>query len=80
MANQTITYTATIATMGDADDNHANRYMAALKTALKARYPDAEIAVERNDRNSSSTVQASDDVDLDEVHAVANEVWNSATF
>lgn len=75
-----INYTATINTMGEATDAEANRYVAALESALSAEFPGADIRVTRNDRISSSQIVVSDDIDSELAHEVANRVWNAGDW
>ncbi len=75
-----INYTATISTMGDATDEYADRYVAALEKGFKEAFQNAVITVERDDRISSSQVQVSDDLDANEVEQVANIIWNDQDF
>ena len=51
---QFIKYTVTSATMGDATDEDANKYAAALQAKLEATYPEHDIEVIVNNRISSS--------------------------
>ncbi len=75
-----INYTATIDTMGEADDSYAESYISALRCALADRFPGAAVSVERNDRLSSSVIDCSGDIDRNEINAIANQVWNDAEF
>ena len=73
---QFITYTVTSQTMGESTDEDAGKYAAALQTKLETLYPEHDIAVSVNSRNSSSVVGCSDDVEAGDVHAAANVLWD----
>lgn len=75
-----IHYTATIQTMGDATDDYAARYVDELKIALTLAFPDADVRVDRDDRQSSSSYTVSTDIDVRDVNDIANRVWNDANF
>ena len=51
---QFITYTVTSQTMGEATDEDADKYAAALQSKLEALYPEHDISVSVNNSTSSS--------------------------
>ncbi len=72
-----ITYTASIQTMGDASSELADRYVSMLQGVLSGMFPDATVRVLRDDRQSSSSVIHSTDIDIEEVNIIANMIWGS---
>ncbi len=77
---QFIKYTVTSATMGDATDEDANKYAAALQAKLEATYPEHDIEVIVNNRISSSQCDSSDDLGDYEVERVAQNLWDSGDW
>lgn len=76
-----ITYTATMATMGDnTTDNEADRYTSMLADKLSLAFPGVAVTVERDDGVSNSQVSIDGDIDANDVREIANQVWNSGDW
>ena len=73
---QFITYTTTSQTMGDATEDDAGLYAAALQTELEALYPEHDISVKVNSHNSRSLVDHSNDIEEGEIEGIAQNLWD----
>ena len=76
-----ITYTATMSTMGDnTTEDEADRYTAMLADKLSAAFPGASVTVKRNDRVSNSQIDVDGDIDPNDVREISNDTWNSGDW
>lgn len=77
-----ITYTATMATMGDnTTDEEADRYTSMLADELCLAFQGVAITVQRDDTISNSRVEIDgDEIDPNDVHEIANRVWNNGDW
>ena len=73
---QFITYTVTSQTMGEATDEDADKYAAALQSKLEALYPEHDISVSVNNSTSSSQCETSKDIGEFDIERIAQNLWD----